>query len=167
MGAWQLAQMNVATARYPLDDAPMAEFVARLDAINALADASPGFVWRLQGISGNATDIRVDDDPFTIVNMSVWRDVESLFAFAYRSAHQGVMAKRRQWFRRPEHAYQVLWWVPDGHRPSVDEGFARLQTLQRAGPGATAFTFRHRFPPPGRADQDDGLDPAPFCAGWS
>ena len=167
MTDWHLAQMNVATALYPLEDPRMAEFMTRLDEVNALAEASPGFVWRLQSGSGNATDIQVGDDPRFIVNMSVWETVESLFDYAYKSAHRLVMAKRRQWFERPAEAYQVLWWVPAGHEPTTEEGLNRLQHLQRHGPSPFAFTFKQRFPPPGSAETPEGLEPAPDCVGWS
>ena len=108
MTGFHLAQINVARALAPLDDPRLAGFVARLDEINALADRSPGFVWRLQSDSGNATDIQVSDDPLTIVNMSVWRDLDSLFAYVYRSDHLQVMAQRRQWFEKPAGA---LTWA--------------------------------------------------------
>ena len=167
MTEWHLAQMNVATALYPMDDPGMGEFMARLDEINALAEASPGFVWRLQSDSGNATDIQVSEDPRFIVNMSVWGSVEDLFDYAYKSAHRLVMAKRRQWFERPAEAYQVLWWVPAGHEPTVEEGLARLEHLRRHGPSATAFTFKQRFAAPDSAETPEGLEPAPYCVGWS
>ena len=140
---WHLAQLNIAMGLYPIDDPRMGDFVAQLDAINALADGSPGFVWRLQSDSGNATDIDVGDDPKLLVNMSVWTDVEALKGFAYRSAHAGVVAERRRWFERPTQAYQVLWWVPAGHVPSVEEGMARLARLRADGPGQEAFDFKH------------------------
>jgi hypothetical protein len=101
---WQIAQMNVATAVEALDHPQLADFVAQLDAVNALADGSPGFVWRLQSESGNATDIQASADPKFIVNMSVWASVESVFDFAYKSAHRLVMARRREWFQRPDGA---------------------------------------------------------------
>jgi len=111
MNKWQVAQLNVANAMYPIDDDRMSRFVMQLDDINALADSSPGFVWRLQGDSGNATDIQVDGDPMLLVNMSVWESVADLFNFAYKSAHRKVVADRRQWFKRPDGDYQVLWWA--------------------------------------------------------
>ena len=107
---WHIAQINVATALYPAEDPRMSDFYSRLDDVNALADGSPGFVWRLQSESGNATDIQVGEDPLLIVNMSVWQSVEALFDFAYKSAHRHVVADRRQWFSRPDGAYQALWW---------------------------------------------------------
>ncbi len=163
---WHVAQLNIATALYPMDDQRMSRFVEQLDAINALADNSPGFIWRLQSESGNATDIVVDDDPMLIVNMSVWRDVDALFEFAYKTAHRQVIADRRQWFKRPDGAYQVLWWVRAGHEPSVDEGMAKLRLLRTSDPGAQAFTFKVKFPPPGQPGEPQDLKPEPFCSGW-
>ncbi len=167
MTEWQIAQMNLATALYPLDDPGMAEFVARLDEVNALADRSPEFVWRLRSESGNATDIRVGGDPRLIVNLSVWRSVEALFDFAYRSAHRLVMVKRRQWFQPPAGPYQVLWWIEAGKRPTVDDGLARLRRLESEGPGQEASTFKAKFPPPGAMGEPLDLDPEPCCAGWT
>lgn len=164
----ELAQINVGRTLWPLDDPRMTGFVERLDSVNALAEASPGFVWRLQSDSGNATDIKVSDDPQFIVNMSVWRDAEALFDFVYRSAHREVMVLRRQWFEAPERAFQALWWVPAGHRPSVEEGLAAIARLEADGPTPAAFTFKQRFAPPERLGvRPEGLDPAPWCVGWS
>ena len=153
---WHIAQLNIANALYPAEDQRMDEFYTQLDEVNALADASAGFVWRLQSDSGNATDIEVGGDPLLIVNMSVWESVEALFNFAYKSAHQKVIAKRRQWFNRPEGAYQVIWWVPAGHKPTVDEGMARLDELRESGAGPNAFTFKSKFPPPGQSGAAPG-----------
>ena len=163
---WHIAQLNIATALHALDDQRMSLFVEQLDEINALADRSQGFVWRLQSESGNATDIVVDDDPMLIVNMSVWRDVEALFDFAYKTAHSHVVASRRQWFERPDDAYQVLWWIRAGHQPDVDEGMAKLQLLRASGASTQAFTFKAKFPPPGQPGKPRGLNPEPFCLGW-
>ncbi|MGF1476704.1 MAG: DUF3291 domain-containing protein [Geminicoccaceae bacterium] len=167
MNEWQLAQMNVGTARYDLDDPRMMGFMNRLDDINALAERSSGFVWRLQSEAGNATDIKVDENPRFIVNMSVWRDVESLFAFAYKSEHRSVMILRRHWFERPVGAYQVLWWIEAGTLPSVNEGLRRLAQLRDGGPSDLAFTFRQSFPPPSTAGDPTDLEPEPYCVGWS
>lgn len=167
MTDWHVAQINVGHVLHPVDDPRMAGFTGRLDEINAMADAAPGFVWRLQSDSGNATDILVSDDPSFIINMSVWQDIDSLFRFVYRTAHQGVMAGRRQWFARPAGAYQALWWVPAGHVPTPQEGLDRLQALERDGPGPDAFTFKKTFPPPGAAGGPADLQPDPWCVGWS
>lgn len=167
MAGWHIAQMNVATALRPLDDPLLADFVAALDGINALADRSPGFVWRLQSDAGNATDIQASDDPRFIVNMSVWETPEALFDFVYKTAHRTVMARRREWFSRPDGPYQVLWWVPAGTVPTVEEGLARLARLAAEGPSAAAFTFKAAFPPPDAATPPTDLRPEPHCAGWA
>lgn len=165
---WHLAQLNVGRVLAPTDSPVLADFMAALDRINALAERSPGFVWRLQGDNGNATDILPTEDPRFLVNMSVWRSIEALFAFVYRSDHTAIMARRRDWFEKPVEAYQVLWWVPAGRLPTVDEALARLKHLQTQGPSAHAFTFKEHYPPPsaaqeGRAD----MNPEPYCVGWS
>jgi hypothetical protein len=147
--AFELAQFNVARPLAPLESDVMAQFMGALDKVNALAEASPGFVWRLQDDSGNATAVK-PMGPDVIVNLSVWRDVASLSAFVHESGHVEYLKRRRQWFRRIAEAYVVLWWVPAGHRPKVEEGVARLMRLRAEGPGPEAFTFRQAFaPPPG------------------
>ncbi len=151
MNGYHLAQLNIARARAPMDDPAMADFVAQLDAINALADAAPGFVWRLQDDSGNATAIQAFTDPHLLINMSVWDSAEALFAYVYKTGHAKVLARRGDWFERGEAAGMVLWWVPVGHRPSLDEAKARLEALRRDGPSSAAFTFKDRFPAPARA----------------
>jgi hypothetical protein len=123
----------------------MADFVARLDEINALADRSPGFVWRLQTDSGNATYLRPYDDDRILFNMSVWESVEQLKRYVYYTAHVEVLKRRHDWFERFSGAYTALWWVPQGHRPSVDEAKQRLAHLDAHGPTAFAFTFKHAF----------------------
>ena len=163
---WHLAQLNVGTILHPADDPRMQGFYSRLDAINALAEASPGFVWRLQSDSGNATDIQVADDPMFLVNLSVWESAEALFEYVYRSAHREVMAGRRQWFARPEAAHQVLWWVAAGHQPSTEEALARLSLLRRHGPTAEAFTFKARYPAPDQRGEPDDYRADDRCAGW-
>ena len=162
-----LAQMNVGTILYDLADPRMKGFVDNLERINALAEASPGFVWRLQDEAGDATGIQVTDDPRFIVNLSLWETAEALFDFVYRSAHTGIMAQRRQWFLRPADAFQVLWWLPAGEVPTVEAGLARLQRLRDLGPTPEAFTFKQRFPAPGAEADDRDLRPEPYCVGWS
>ena len=166
MNHWHIAQMNVATALYPLDDPRIAEFMAALDEVNALAERSPGFVWRLKSDQGSATDIRVTDDPKFIINMSVWESVEALFDFVYKSAHRLVMARRREWFDRPARAYQALWWLPAGSALAVEDGLARLAHLEMHGATARAFTFKQKFPPPGTRGEATDLKPDPYCVGW-
>jgi len=146
MSQWHIAQLNVGRAVAPPGSPELADFMAALDRINALAESSPGFVWRLQSASGNATDILVSDDPRSLVNMSVWSSVESLFAFVYRTAHTELMKRRREWFEKPAQAHQVLWWIPAGHIPTIEEALQRLADLRRNGPTKRAFTFSQRYP---------------------
>jgi len=148
MSAYELAQLNIGIIRGPMDSPIMADFAANLERINAVADHSPGFVWRLQSEEGDATSIRPFENENQLVNMSVWRDVESLNEYVYSSAHVEVMRRRREWFERMQEAFLVLWWVPEGHRPSVSEAIAKLEVLRANGPTAEAFTFRNAFPPP-------------------
>ena len=164
MTTWHLAQLNIARAIAPLDSPPLAEFVAALDRINALAEASPGFVWRLVGDGGAAIDIRVGDDPNVIVNMSVWASVEALFEFTYRSGHIEVMRRRREWFDAASAPYMVRWWIPAGHVPTVDEAMVRLEHLRAHGPSAHAFTFKQRFAAPGDDAAPGALHPERYCS---
>jgi len=149
--AYELAQLNVGVIRAPMDSPVMAEFAANLDRINALAEATPGFVWRLQTAEGNATAIRPFENPNLLLNMSVWRDVESLRRYVYGSAHTEFLRRREEWFERMSERYLVLWWVPAGNRPGIDEAIAKLEKLRAHGPGPEAFTFRQAFPAPGAA----------------
>jgi hypothetical protein len=147
--AHHLAQVNIALPRAPVDSTELADFMVLLDPINLLADHSPGFVWRLQTESGNATEIRPFDDDRLMVNLSVWESLEALRDFVYSSRHLDVMRRRREWFHRLAEAYLTLWWLPAGTLPTIDEAKDRLAHLQRHGPGPDAFTFREPFPPPG------------------
>ena len=149
---WHLAQVNIGRLRAPVDDPMIADFVAGLDHVNALADSAPGFVWRLQTEDGNATAIRpVEDDELVAINMSVWESVEALADFVYRSGHISFMRRRREWFERIATSYLALWWLPAGTIPTVPEAMDRIALFDRDGPTSAAFTFKHRFAPP-----DDG-----------
>jgi hypothetical protein len=145
---YELAQLNIGVIKGPMDSPVMADFAANLNRINALADQSPGFVWRLQTEDGDATALRPFENENMLLNMSVWRDADALRRFVYRSDHVDIMRRRAQWFERMSETFLVLWWVPEGHRPSIAEAMARLETLRRHGPTAQAFTFRQSFPPP-------------------
>lgn len=147
--AWHLAQINVARFMRPQDDPANADFMNALDHVNAMADASPGFVWRLVGDGSDATDLLPDaQDPRLIINMSVWTDLEALSAFVYRQPdHLAVMRRRRDWFEKMD-AFMALWWVPAGHQPSMAEGMAKIAVLAEKGPSVEAFTFRDAFPAP-------------------
>lgn len=146
--AYQIAQLNVGRSIASLDDVRMAGFMARLDEINALAERSPGFVWRLQGDAGNATDIRVDEDPLFIINLTVWETPDDLYAFTYRSEHRTVFARRFDWFERRNGPNVVLWWQPAGTIPTAEDALHRLRLLADHGPTPEAFTFKRRFPAP-------------------
>lgn len=159
---WHLVQLNVARPLAPLASPQLTDFMNQLDAINALAEASPGFVWRLVGSGGNATDVIVADDPSLLVNMSVWTSVELLFDFVYKTAHTKVMARRREWFEKLE-LFQVLYWISEGQLPSVAEALARLEMLRAAGPSPEAFTFKQRFPAPGHRSAALDLRPELYC----
>lgn len=151
MATHHLAQINVARFMREKTDPANADFMAALGSVNAAAEASPGFVWRLVGDTDadNAVDVEVvAGDPRLIINMSVWRDLEALAAFTYREqSHLAIMRRRREWFE-PMPVSTALWWVPAGHRPTVAEGMARLDVLARRGPSADAFTFREPFAAP-------------------
>jgi len=145
---WHVAQLNVGRALAPLDSEQLAGFMRQLDPINALADRAPGFVWRLQTEAGNATDIKpVEGDDLFIVNLSVWESIDALRAFVYRGEHARVLRQRAQWFERMAEAIFVLWWVPAGTIPTVDEALGRLERLRVSGPTPEAFTFRSTFAP--------------------
>ncbi len=148
--AWHLAQCNIARAKGPTDSPVMAEFMAALDEINALADRAPGFVWRLQDdTTGNLTDLRIFDDDELLINLSVWESVDALKAYTYQSAHGPYVKRRREWFTKPTGLpVLVMWWIPAGERPTAAEGRARLERLAAEGPSELAFTFARRFDPP-------------------
>jgi hypothetical protein len=160
---YHLAQFNVARMRAPIDHPLMEGFRSQLERINALADGSPGFVWRLQTEGGDATAIRAYADPLVIVNMSVWESLEALHAYVYKSPHVGPLRDRRQWFEPATAPVLVLWWVPAGHVPSVEEAISRLEHLRAHGSTASAFTFREPFPPPGEAGVNVPEVDAEFC----
>lgn len=147
MPKYHLAQLNIADLLAPLDSPQLADFVANLAPINALADASPGFVWRLQTEEGDATSIN-HFGPEKLVNLSVWETVEDVKNYVYRSAHTDIMRRRREWFRKSDKAHMVLWWIPAGHIPSVEEAAARLRQLRQHGPSQEAFSFTRTFPHP-------------------
>lgn len=151
IGRLHLAQANVARARGEMTDTMMEEFVALLPEINALADGSPGFVWRLQTEEGDATAVRAYDDTRMLFNLSVWEDLESLREYVYGGGHAAVMRRRREWFERFEGAYVALWWIEAGRLPTVEEAVARLAHLDEHGPTPHVFTFARAFGPDGTA----------------
>jgi hypothetical protein len=147
MTTHHLAQVNIARMVAPIDSPAMADFVAQLDAINALAEGSAGFVWRLVGAGNDATSLRPFPDDFIIVNMSVWESIDALKQYVYRSDHARVLRERARWFEKLGEAHTALWWVPAGHVPSVEEAKHRLMQLREHGESPVAFTFRKPFVP--------------------
>ena len=142
MTRYHIAQINVARLREPLESAANAGFVSRLEEINAIADRAPGFVWRLQTPEGDATYLRPFDDDQIIVNMSVWESVEALEKFVWQTVHTRFYTRKHEWFEKLDGAYFVLWHVPAGHRPSVEEAIARLDHLKAHGPSEHAFGWQ-------------------------
>jgi len=145
---FQIAQINVGRLVASLDDPRIADFLAQLAPVNALADEAPGFVWRLQSSSGNATDVAYSDDPRMIVNMSVWESLAALREYTYAAPHMKVFRERARWFEKLDKPHYCLWWVPAGHVPGVDEGRQRLEHYQRHGATPFAFWFSQCFPAP-------------------
>ena len=147
MPGYHIAQVNIGRILAELTDPIMSGFVNRLDEINALADGSPGFVWRLQTDEGNATYFRPFQDDRMLLNMSVWADVESLRRYVYQTAHREVLRQRAAWFEKLSGVYMALWWVPAGHIPGIDEAKRRLAHLEAHGPSQFAFHFQSIFDP--------------------
>ena len=134
-----LAQLNVGRIRYPTGDPRMAEFMNALDAVNALAERSPGFVWRLKDDSGNATNIRPVQDPQLNLNLSVWQTPEQLEHFVWNTVHKRFYQKKSNWFEAMQAPHFVMWWITAGHLPSIDEAMARLDHFTQHGPSDQAF----------------------------
>jgi hypothetical protein len=146
---YQLAEINIATFRAPMADPINAEFIGNLDRVNALAQAAPGFIWRLVGEGNNALDIQAFENPNTAINISVWSDLDALADFVYRNqGHREIMRRRKEWFDRMEF-HLALWWIPAGHRPTIIEAKERLESMSRIGPSAYAFVFNKPYPAPG------------------
>jgi hypothetical protein len=147
MSQYQIAELNVAELKAPLDSPELKDFVDNLDRINALAESSPGFAWRLKGDGNDATSLRPLGDN-VIVNLSVWSDVSALRDYVYKTAHVEILRRKREWFSRMAKAYMVLWWVPKGHEPTPAEAVAKLMLLRERGPSAEAFTFAEAYGAP-------------------
>ncbi|MET9431814.1 MULTISPECIES: DUF3291 domain-containing protein [unclassified Streptomyces] len=145
--AYQLAQVNISRLKFPLDAPELKDFVDALDPVNAAAEAADGFVWRLQSEGGDATDVPVFGDDWLIINLTVWRDIDALTAFMYQGRHRELLGRRNEWFERVKEAMTALWWVEEGHRPTVEEAEKRLLHLREHGPTAHTFTLRTTFPP--------------------
>jgi hypothetical protein len=138
-----LAQLNIGRFRYPTDDPRMADFMNNLDVVNGLADRSQGFVWRLKDQSNNATSFRPFPDPQMAVNMSVWESVEALERYVYQTVHKRFYGRREEWFDKLEGPHFVMWWIPAGHLPTLNEAKERLEHLAAHGFSDHAFGWEH------------------------
>ncbi|MDJ0703884.1 MAG: DUF3291 domain-containing protein [Leptolyngbyaceae cyanobacterium MO_188.B28] len=157
---YHLAQINIALMKAPLDDPIMAEFAGALNQVNAVADHSPGFVWRLKTSSGDATDIRAYPDPRMLVNLSVWRSIEHLKAYVYKSLHGEFFIRRRQWFERLPDQHFAMWWLPSDQLPTVEEGKSKLDYLSLHGDSPECFTFAKPYPHPIASQKRNSTAPA-------
>ena len=144
MSSYHLVQLNIAKMKYSIESVEMSDFVNNLENINALADSSPGFVWRLQTEDGDATGIDFFGSD-VLVNMSIWEDVESLHHFVYKTAHANILRRRKEWFHHVEEAYMVLWWAPEAVVPSLGEAKSKLELIKSRGPTADAFSIKQPF----------------------
>lgn len=142
-----LAQINIAEMLAPINHPIMADFVANLDRINALAERSEGFIWRLTDEDGDATGLTVFDNLFLIINMSVWKDVASLHHYVYHTAHVEILKRKKEWFQKFPRMHMALWYVPEGHEPTPEEAKERLYYLQEHGESPYAFSFKSKFTP--------------------
>jgi hypothetical protein len=156
-----LAQLNVGRLRAPMDDPMIDDFRENLAPINALAERSPGFVWRLQDEDGNATGIKVFEDELEIINLTVWESIDALADFTYRSDHTDFLRRRREFFEAPTQPIFCLWWIPEGTIPTIEDAIGRLEHLRTHGPTTTAFTFRHRFEAGDDTPRTDDRDVCP------
>jgi len=151
MPGHQLAQCNIGRSRKPLDDPALAEFVAALGPINQVAESTPGFVWRLTDEDGQPSsyvDIPGNDDPFVIINYSIWEDVDSLKHFIYKTGHFAYLRRRAEWFESANQPTSAAWWIPAGTIPSVGEAFRRVAHLQTNGPSEEAWPLTKPWPKP-------------------
>jgi len=145
MPDYHIAQINIARMLAPLTDPVMADFVNNIDRINAIAEQSAGFVWRLQTDEGDATALRVFDDEWLIVNMSMWASVDALFDYTYKSDHVEIYRRRRDWFSKMDSHHMAMWWVPADQTPTTDDARKKLAYIDAYGPTPHAFTFKQRF----------------------
>ncbi|MBC9797444.1 DUF3291 domain-containing protein [Sinomicrobium weinanense] len=143
----QLAQVNIARMKGTIDSPVMADFVANLDRINTLAENSPGFVWRLKDDGNNATSMKIYDDDYIIVNMSVWTDIDSLFRYVYHSDHVEIFKRKKEWFHKMQEMHMAMWYIEDDLYPSVSDARERLEHIREHGETPYAFTFKNRFSP--------------------
>lgn len=145
---FHLAQVNIGIAKGAMDSDVMKVFSDNLDPINAIADSSKGFVWRLKDDGGNATDIVFSDNPNELVNMSVWESVDALKNFMFKTHHIDFLKRKKEWFETPSEATYVLWWIPAGHIPTIEEAKQKLTLIRKNSETAEAFSFKKVFAAP-------------------
>jgi len=140
-----LAQLNIAKTKYSLDEPEIKEFVDNLVPVNQLAESSDGFIWRLKDENDDATNIKAFSDPEIIVNMSVWTSTDALKNFMFRTHHRDFLRRKKEWFHNiPDDSY-VLWWIPEGHIPSIEEAVEKLELIRKNGDSPGAFSFKSNF----------------------
>jgi len=145
---YQLAQVNIAKFRAPIEDPVNHDFMNSLDRVNAMAETQPGFIWRFTGEGNDALDVQAFDDFDIAINMSVWVDVQSLVNFVYRNKdHKEIMQRRKEWFEKIDW-YMVMWWVEEDRMPTIEEAKIRLDLLRLSGPSYSAFTFKTPYAAP-------------------
>lgn len=141
----QLAQINIAKMKAPLDSPIMTDFVNNLDHINALAEKSKGFIWRLKDENDNATSIKVFEDDYLLVNLSVWENLDTLYDYVYHSLHVEIFKRRKEWFHKMSEMHMAFWYVDNGVYPNGEEGRNRLEHIRLNGETPYAFSFKNRF----------------------
>ncbi len=141
-----LAELNIARLVAPTDDPRVADFMNALDRINGLGKRSPGFVWMMEGSgepgTGN-TENNVGDDPQMVANLTVWQDVASLEHFVFNTVHKQFYDRRAEWFEVMKSMHFVMWWVPEGHQPTLDEALERLTHLNEHSESDQAFGWKY------------------------
>ncbi len=149
MSHYFIAEINIAKMKgVDINDPIMKEFVENLDAVNQIAEKSEGFVWRLKDENNNATSLNPYNDETIIINVSVWKSIETLENFMYRTFHSDFLKRRKEWFLTYGSAHTAMWWIPEGHIPTMQEAVDKLCFLQTNGPSPNSFDFRHKFPAP-------------------
>jgi len=138
-----LAQLNIAKARFPLEDPRMKDFVDMLNSVNTAGENSPGFVWILKDETQTAIYFDLFDDPSLLVNLTVWESMEALKAFVYKGIHAEVFRKRRDWFMPMEKEHLALWWIKAGHIPTTQEAKEKMEKLWLEGPSSEVFTLKN------------------------
>ncbi len=149
MPGYHIAEINIAKMKgVNINDPIMKEFADNLDEVNRIAEKSEGFVWRLKDDNNNATNFNPYNDVQIIINVSVWTSIETLEQFMYRTFHSEFLRRRKEWFITYGTAHTAMWWVPQGHIPSLQEAVEKLDYLQQHGPSPLSFDLKNKFPAP-------------------